>query len=265
MTDNSTPKARVIAIVGEGPSSWALLNDISKYCDIQAVYVEPRPSKTKLVRRRIQKLGVKRVADQLLFQTIITPVIGRLARQRIREIQHRHQLQTSPPRHTPFPIIRVADVDTPQTLQEIHQIAPDLIVINGTRILPASFLNALTVPIVNIHAGCTPQYRGVHGGYWALAEQNAGEFGVTLHRVDAGIDTGAVIAQARILPEATDSFSTYPWLQLSAGLSLLREAVAALMETGELPSTHAHGSRSKLHSHPGATDYLYRRWMFGVR
>ena len=48
--------------------------------------------------------------------------------------------------------------------------------------VPAVFLNTL--------AGITPSYRGVHGAYWALVQRQPDACGVTVHLVDAGIDTG---------------------------------------------------------------------------
>ena len=41
-----------------------------------------------------------------------------------------------------------------------------------------------------MHAGITPQYRGVHGGYWAVVNNDPEHCGVTIHFVDKGIDTG---------------------------------------------------------------------------
>ncbi len=47
-----------------------------------------------------------------------------------------------------------------------------------------------------MHAGITLRYRGVHGGYWALAEQHPEWVGTTVHLVDPGIDTGGILAQS---------------------------------------------------------------------
>ena len=48
----------------------------------------------------------------------------------------------------------------------------------------------MACPVINMHAGITLRYRGVHGGYWALAEQHPEWVGTTVHLVDPGIDTG---------------------------------------------------------------------------
>ena len=49
---------------------------------------------------------------------------------------------------------------------------------------------------INTHPSLLPHNRGKHYNFWALVEQ--APFGVTLHRVDAGIDTGDIVAQSAI-------------------------------------------------------------------
>ena len=77
----------------------------------------------------------------------------------------------------------------------LDSLRPDLVVVHGTRIISARVLASAGCPVVNMHAGITPRYRGVHGGYWALAEQHPDWVGTTVHLVDAGIDTGGILAQ----------------------------------------------------------------------
>ena len=60
--------------------------------------------------------------------------------------------------------------------------------VNGTRIISSRVLDSIGCPIINTHAGITPRYRGVHGGYWALAEGHPEEVGTTVHLVDKGIE-----------------------------------------------------------------------------
>ena len=87
--------------------------------------------------------------------------------------------------------------DRNQWNQEIFQlanrIAPDLIVSAGfMRILSAEFVERFKV--INTHPALLPKYPGAHAVRDALA---AGEVttGTTVHWVDAGVDTGEIIAQ----------------------------------------------------------------------
>ncbi|HEX8349388.1 MAG TPA: formyl transferase, partial [Hymenobacter sp.] len=118
-------------------------------------------------------------------------------------------------------------------------------------------------PFLNTHAGITPLYRGVHGGYWALANNDAAHCGVSVHLVDAGIDTGGIIAQALIRPEPEDNFSTYPLLQVIAGMPLLKEAVRAAL-AGTIQLRPAPEGTSRLWSHPTLAEYKANRRRSGV-
>ena len=120
--------------------------------------------------------------------------------------------------------------------------------------MPATFINT--------HQGITPQYRGSHGAYWALHEDDRNHCGVTVHLVDAGIDTGNIIGQAMTEPTPADSFVTYPYLQTAAALPILHKAISeARQDTLE---TRAISGPSAVWYHPGATQYL-RALLRGVR
>ena len=72
-----------------------------------------------------------------------------------------------------------------------------MILLAGCRLLSRATLAALPCPVLNYHAGISPQYRGMNGGYFALATGDATNFGATVHLVDAGVDTGDVLYQVR--------------------------------------------------------------------
>ena len=76
---------------------------------------------------------------------------------------------------------------------DIHQ--PDLIVLAGfMRVLPKSFVDRYYPRIINLHPSLLPKFPGAHAVRDALAS-GATETGSTIHVVDAGVDTGPVIAQ----------------------------------------------------------------------
>jgi folate-dependent phosphoribosylglycinamide formyltransferase PurN len=66
----------------------------------------------------------------------------------------------------------------------LKAINPDLVIVNGTRIISKKVLSSINSKFVNIHVGITPKYRGVHGTYWALVNNDVENSGVTVHFVD---------------------------------------------------------------------------------
>ncbi len=96
---------------------------------------------------------------------------------------------------------RVAWSDALENLIEADSI--DLIVSVGfMRILPASFVEKYL--IINTHPALLPHFPGAHAVRDALAA-GVGETGATVHWVDAGVDTGEVIAQTPVSVEAGDT------------------------------------------------------------
>lgn len=87
------------------------------------------------------------------------------------------------------------------SLASKHQ--PDLVVSAGfMRILAKEFVT--TFKVINSHPALLPLFPGAHAVRDALAA-GATQTGTTIHWVDEGIDTGAVIAQERLEITPTDT------------------------------------------------------------
>ncbi|MEV4561557.1 phosphoribosylglycinamide formyltransferase [Kitasatospora sp. NPDC049285] len=82
--------------------------------------------------------------------------------------------------------------------------APDLVVTAGfMKILGPDFIAAYTGRIVNTHPALLPSFPGAHGVPDALA-YGVKVTGCTVHLVDAGVDTGPIIAQGVVEVEDAD-------------------------------------------------------------
>ncbi len=160
----------------------------------------------------------------------------------------------------------VESVNDPHTLALLREAEPDLVIVHGTRIIAERVLREIAAPVVNVHAGITPHYRGVHGGYWAFVDGRPELAGTTVHLVDAGIDTGGILGQATFARAHDDTIATYPYLHLACGLPVLVEVASALLD-GAQPDPRpplAGAGESRLRWHPTAWGYLATRLRRGV-
>lgn len=74
----------------------------------------------------------------------------------------------------------------------------DLLVLAGfMRVLSPGFVRRFAGKILNIHPADTRLHQGL-GGYEAAVERGAQTWAITVHLVDAGLDTGPVLAQAPV-------------------------------------------------------------------
>lgn len=221
------------------------------------VIAERPVARAELVKRRVKRLGPVRVAGQLAFQTLVSPYLARRGAARNAAILRAAGLTDAPPPEAD--VRHVASVNTPEAREALRAAAPRVVVVSGTRIIGRDTLGAVDVPFVNLHAGITPRYRGVHGAFWALAEGRPELAGATVHLVDAGIDTGGVIAHAPVQPTAEDSFATYPMLQLVAGVPPLLAAVEALLAGTRPAGATIANEHAALRYHPTLWEYAAAR------
>lgn len=236
--------------------SFAICNYLDQRFPGCSFVFEKPVSPRQQVKRRLKNLGPVLVAGQLAFQILVLPLLRKASASRIAEIQRQYGICTSSPKSEGS--YDVSSVNAPETIELLTRLAPDVIVLAGTRIVGKNLLGTVPCPVLNIHSGITPLYRGVHGAYWALAEGRPNLCGVTVHQVDAGIDTGAVLAQTLINPTKKDNFASYPWLQMGEGLSLLTTLLPRIA-AGEDVNFVPLCSESKLRHHPTIWEYLLRR------
>jgi len=252
---------RIILLGGQSPSSRIVYNSLQSEFDVSAAIIEERVARIDLMRRRVKKLGWTCVAGQIAFAQIIVPVLQRRSKPRQDEIKQEYGLDDSPIDEAK--ITRVASVNSDECIRALDRRQPDIVVLAGTRIVSERVLISTNATFLNIHAGITPLYRGVHGGYWAMANNDKSHCGVTVHLVDKGIDTGGILQQSKIEPHAKDNFATYPLLQLGEGTKLLKLAIREIQAKTFCIKTAPEGP-SRIWSHPTVRQYLQNR-LAGVK
>lgn len=120
-------------------------------------------------------------------------------------------------------LIESRGFEVEQTQEQIFDLSSYNVVISYgyRRILKADVLVTSKRPIVNLHISLLPYNRGAHPLFWAAYDGTP--VGVSIHEIDAGIDTGPIIQQKIVEVDlARSSFST--------GYSKLRSEVERLFE-----------------------------------
>lgn len=94
---------------------------------------------------------------------------------------------------------------SPDTLQKLTELKPDVIVVVAYgQLLPAALLEIPRLGCLNIHTSLLPRWRGAAPIQWAIASGDE-VTGVTLMRMDAGLDTGPIVAQRSTSIKDTDT------------------------------------------------------------
>ncbi len=253
---------KIVLLAGLGDSTTFMYNGLKDEFNISNVIIEASSSRKKLLKRRLKRLGLVTVFGQLLFQVLYVPLLRKLSLKRIEDIKNSYHLDDTA--IDTEKVIRVTSVNSDVCLQTLKQLNPDVIIVNGTGIISKKVLNSIDAAFINTHAGITPNYRGVHGGYWALANDDKANCGVTVHLVDPGIDTGGILYQALIKPTKQDNFTTYTYLQIGEGIQLMKKAINSYLD-GNLKAQESTTTKSALWYHPTLWYYLSKRLFKGVK
>ena len=84
-----------------------------------------------------------------------------------------------------------------RTIEEVKSFNPDLILSAYYRkIFPESLIKLPKLGVINIHPSYLPFYRGPVPTAWAILNAEK-KFGITIHKVDKGIDTGDILIQKK--------------------------------------------------------------------
>ena len=100
-------------------------------------------------------------------------------------------------------IMQPKSLKTPEVIEELKNMEPDFLVVAAYgKIIPEEVLNIPRYFALNIHGSLLPKYRGAAPINYAIINGET-VTGITLMRMDKGMDTGDIILQAKceILPE----------------------------------------------------------------
>lgn len=242
----------IVVVTEGGPHIWAIVNAIADRLGPVSVVLETPESKKQLLLGRARRQGWISAIGQL-GTMVLTRLGKRFFSGHAARLIAEQKLETEPrPGQT---IIDIPSANGPECLRAIADLQPGVVLLAGCRLLSRQTLAKIACPVLNYHAGIAPKYRGMNGGYWALASGDAGNFGSTVHLVDAGVDTGGVLRQARGKPEPRDTISSYALRQAAFSRDICVEAVGDAL-AGNL-ATFDPGLPSKQWYHPTIWHYLW--------
>ncbi len=244
---------KIVFLASDCESSRWVYNAVIKDLEIEAAIIEGPINRKTLIKNRIKKIGFIKVMGQIMFSALMVPYLRTKAKHRKATLVVQYQLNNAD--FNPNKTYRVNTVNDEACKQLLQQLQPDIVLVNGTRIISKNILLSTTAVFINMHVGITPWYRGSHGGYWALHNNDATNFGTTIHIVDAGVDTGSVLKQVFIQPSKQDNFTTYPVLQVAIGIEALKEVLPQVIKGNHIIKTHS--EKGKMYYQPTIWQYLF--------
>jgi methionyl-tRNA formyltransferase len=124
-----------------------------------------------------------------------------------------------------LPVLQPERARDEKFIAEVRALQPDLIVVIAYgHILPPAILDLPRFGCLNIHPSLLPKYRGAAPIQWAIANGETGT-GVTIMKMDAGLDTGGILTQCRTPIRPADDSATLHDRLARLGAELLARTI----------------------------------------
>ena len=147
----------------------------------------------------------------------------------------RGQTLTPPPvkeaaRRLELRVYQPERIRRPEAVEFLRDAAPELMVVVGYgQIIPQTVIDIPPLGILNVHASLLPKYRGAGPIQWAILNGET-RTGVTIMRIDAGLDTGDMLLKAETAISPDENAIELGERLATLGADLLIQALARLPE-----------------------------------
>jgi hypothetical protein len=172
----------------DGIARW--LTSFSQLTGILILH-EERRSLWRRAKRELRRVGTFRFADALAFRLFYKLFLAsadsaweQRTLERMREVY--------PPVDDRTFVMRATSPNSAEAEQFIRRSAPDIVLALCKTILKPRVFSIPRHGTFVLHPGICPEYRNAHGCFWALANDDVRKVGMSLLRIDEGIDTGPI-------------------------------------------------------------------------
>ena len=168
---------KIVLWIGNKPNQRALANKIHSIYPVSGIIVESRNTKTKIT--------IDKIIEKLFLSSISNAWKGM-----------QNFYTDKYPSYPDVRILHSKNINSDEALQFTDEIAPDLIIVSGTRMIKEKMLSIKAgIGIINMHTGLSPYVKGgPNSTNWCIANKQLYLIGNTVMWIDKGIDTGNIIA-----------------------------------------------------------------------
>ncbi len=242
------------ALTRKGLTRW--LASFSDLVGIVAIN-EAQGRVRKRIRREIKRVGILRFLDVVAFRLYYRLFLaGKDESWEHQELDHLFHLYREIPANTQ--ILTTHSPNSGEAEKFITARKPDIVIARCKTLLKRSIFTIPSKGTFVMHPGICPEYRNSHGCFWALANDDLTKVGMTLLRIDDGVDTGPVYG-----------YFTYPFDEVNESHVIIQhrvlmENLSAMARTlkgiyaGDARPLDTSGRQSQTWGQPWLTRYL--RW-----
>lgn len=241
----------------EGLASW--LASTARLAGL-IIIRDPRSRRWRAARREIRRVGWLRFLDVIAFRAYARL---RLARRdqawttsEVERLRRRYPADLAS-----VPRIVVSTPNADEAREFLERLQPDIAVARCKIILKQAVFSIPRVGTFVLHPGICPEYRNAHGCFWALSRRDLDRVGMTLLRVDPGIDTGPIFLHGTYaFDEVEESHSVIQYRTVIENLDAIGDVLTALCRGEDVKPVSVEGRESAVWGQPQLTAYLRWKW-----
>jgi hypothetical protein len=241
------------ALDREGLARW--LASFSTYTGT-VVIREPPGRLRKRIAREIRRVGFWRFLDVLAFRVYYR--LRQAAGDRRWEAGELARLCARFPDRPSAPDTLVESPNSAGAEAFIRRCHPDLVIARCKTLLHERLFSIPGLGTYVMHPGICPEYRNAHGCFWAMATGDPGNVGMTLLRIDRGVDTGPVYGYFRLVADPRASHVITQHRTVLDHLDSIRETLQGI-ERGEAAPLDTAGRHSAAWGQPWLTSLIRMR------
>ncbi len=173
-------------IHSDGLARW-----LASWSDLRGIIIihEPRSLLRKRLKREYDRVGALRLLDVLAGRLYFRIANADADRAWLDAALAR--LQTEFPEvPSSVPVLHVTTPNSAESQRFVEESSVDVTLALCKNMLAKRIFRAARVGTFVLHPGICPEYRNAHGCFWALATDDLDHVGMTMLRIDEGVDTG---------------------------------------------------------------------------
>jgi len=120
--------------------------------------------------------------------------------------------------------IEAGFINSNDVFEKTKNLKADAILVFGSSILKKNILS-LDIPIINLHLGLSPYYRGSGTNFWPFYNEEIQYVGATVHLISSSIDGGDIIYQNFPKIEKNDNFHSIGCKTIIEGFHMLKQSL----------------------------------------
>jgi folate-dependent phosphoribosylglycinamide formyltransferase PurN len=237
----------------EGLKNW-----LSSFSDLAGVVILSENNRPKFnrIKREMGRVGFIRFLDvacfRLYYRLFLSSSDSNWEKEELAKIRRKYG-EADDRR------VRTLVTHSPNSVEAenfIRDLQPDVVIARCKVILKKRIFSLAKAATLVMHPGICPEYRNAHGCFWALAQGDVGNVGMTLLQIDEGIDTGPVFGYYTYdFDSSNESHIRIQTRVVTENFDKIETKIREISE-GKAGRIEVEGRPSDVWGHPWLTKYI---------